>query len=553
MQQGLALLVMVIVLILGSAFFLVKQLNSTALRLNSDAKSNNVLAQAKDALIGYAATNSNQPGALPCPDLNVPGSLNEGTATSPCTYAYQRIGRLPWKTLGLPDLRDASGERLWYVLSENFLNMPGSTVINSDTAGNLKLDGNSAPGTPVGGTALATSVVAIVFAPGVALSGQNRDPGNSANLTSVANYLDGANADVANDDTFQTALSSDTFNDVLLPITHANLFQVVENYVAKRLDDSSIGNVKPYINSYVAQWGAYPFAVPFSTPSSTQNAYQGAANTTYGLLPLTQDSTFLTWRIPSASEHLVTQTGNAGSAPGTVSSDCSSTSATVFRCSITYARSGWFGSFEPYISVTPRLRNVGMGFVDYDQISVPSSKIVITTSTGGNVSYGTSSSTYQKPAWSSNTLQTDGDADMSFINGRLRSTTSNRTVILKITWSGSTSQYLTRPSSPSTPNTDWFFDNEWYKFTYYSLSTGYAPGKGASCGGVSPACLTLKSIASDKHAILVLAGSANATQTRPSSNLSDYLEDENLTPADGIFESKTRSDSFNDKIVILAP
>src|ERR1039457_4735718 len=184
-QRGLALLVMVIVLILGSTFFLVKQLNSTALRLQRTAVSTNVLAQAKDALIGFAATNSNQPGELPCPDLNspyTPGSNPPvanplaGTATSPCTYANQRIGRLPWKTLGLPDLRDASGERLWYALSANFLNMPGSTLINSDTAGTLNLNGNPPRSSPYTAMSLANSIVAIVIAPGAAVGGQIRNP-----------------------------------------------------------------------------------------------------------------------------------------------------------------------------------------------------------------------------------------------------------------------------------------------------------------------------------------------------------------------------------------
>jgi hypothetical protein len=32
----------------------------------------------------------------------------------------QRLGRLPWKTLGLPDLRDGHGERLWYAVSTKY-------------------------------------------------------------------------------------------------------------------------------------------------------------------------------------------------------------------------------------------------------------------------------------------------------------------------------------------------------------------------------------------------------------------------------------------------
>ena len=148
-QRGLALLVMVIVLILGSTFFLVKQLNSTAQRLQRTTVSTNVLAQAKDALIGYAATNSSRPGALPCPDRYPPGDANEGRGGSnanglgSCPNASDRIGRLPWKTLGLPDLRDASGERMWYALSGNFLDLPASVVLNSDTPGTLNQIGRA--------------------------------------------------------------------------------------------------------------------------------------------------------------------------------------------------------------------------------------------------------------------------------------------------------------------------------------------------------------------------------------------------------------------------
>ena len=564
LQQGLALLVMVIVLMLGSSYILVKQLNSASQRMNSAAASSNVLVQAKDGLIGFAALNTNRPGALPCPDRYAPGDANEGTAASACATANLRIGRLPWKTLGLPDLRDASGERLWYALSDNFRAATGK-VVNSDTPGTLNLNGIAPPSSPYAATSLANSVVAIVFAPGAALVGQSRNSSVSSNLTSAANYLEGANADVANDDVFESRLSSDTFNDALLAITHANLFSVVENFVAKRLEDSAIGNVKPFLNSYVAQWGAYPFAATFTTPSSTQNAYYGTANTTYGLLPITKDANFLTWRVPAASEQLVVKTGyvsGTGLVDGTLTSNCSSTSATVSICSVTYTRSGGSGSFQPYIKVTPTLQNVGMALVDYGQITVASSNIVITTSTGGSVTYGTTSTTYQKPAWSSNALRTDGGADMLFTNGRLRSTTGTRTIFLRITWSPSTSQYLTRPTSPSTPNTDWFFDNQWYRLTYYAISTGYAPGQTASCvAGGSPLCLSVNNLSSptnNKRAVLVFAGRAGhksdgSDQTRPSSLLADYLEGENLTPADRIFESSIRSDSFNDKVVVLAP
>ncbi len=44
------------------------------------------------------------------------------------TGQWQRLGRLPWKTLGLPDLRDAFGERLWYAVSSKHKGLLNCTV-----------------------------------------------------------------------------------------------------------------------------------------------------------------------------------------------------------------------------------------------------------------------------------------------------------------------------------------------------------------------------------------------------------------------------------------
>lgn len=80
------------------------------------------LAQAREALIAYAAERPIDaavgPGYLPCPDAD-----DDGWAETTCGSLSghlgqgERLGRLPWKTLGLPDLRDGSGERLWYAVS----------------------------------------------------------------------------------------------------------------------------------------------------------------------------------------------------------------------------------------------------------------------------------------------------------------------------------------------------------------------------------------------------------------------------------------------------
>ncbi|GAB4484094.1 MAG: hypothetical protein OHK0044_33570 [Burkholderiaceae bacterium] len=72
------------------------------------------LALAAQTLAGYARAQRCQLGTgavvdhLPCPNVGAP----EGIAAPVCPGTVR--GRLPWRTLGLPPLRDAAGECLWY-------------------------------------------------------------------------------------------------------------------------------------------------------------------------------------------------------------------------------------------------------------------------------------------------------------------------------------------------------------------------------------------------------------------------------------------------------
>jgi hypothetical protein len=72
------------------------------------------LALAADALRGFAFarrcvdTSVPLPDLLPCPDA----AATEGVSASICPGLTQ--GWLPWRTLGLPPLRDTSGTCLWY-------------------------------------------------------------------------------------------------------------------------------------------------------------------------------------------------------------------------------------------------------------------------------------------------------------------------------------------------------------------------------------------------------------------------------------------------------
>ena len=195
------------------------------MRIERERKTTAALALAKQALIGRAAADASLPGSLPCPDLktNIAGTNvpDDGIADLFAgTNCPGYVGRLPWRTLGLPDLRDADGERLWYALSPNFRDFASAVTINDSTPGSLSVSG-SPP---------AANIAAIVFAAGSPVAGQSR---GGAERNNVVQFLDGVNASGGSG--FINQAASATFNDRLAVITVADLMAVVEKRVAFEL------------------------------------------------------------------------------------------------------------------------------------------------------------------------------------------------------------------------------------------------------------------------------------------------------------------------------
>ena len=218
------MLLVVMLVGMAAALLVYGMADTTTLALRRDQNTAAALAQAKQALIGRAVSDVNRPGSLPCPDTDDDGSA-ELFAVNDCP-SY--IGRLPWKTLGLPDLRDSGGERLWYALSNKFRDHPTAEPINSDTTGNRTVYSESTA------TTLTAEAVAVIFAPGPVVAGQIRDPANANN---AVNYLDtkgGVNNAIAAGP-FISALRSDTFNDKIMVITTADLMPPVEQRVAREV------------------------------------------------------------------------------------------------------------------------------------------------------------------------------------------------------------------------------------------------------------------------------------------------------------------------------
>lgn len=251
-QRGAALMVMLVIMVLGITAVLVGTLSATALETARQETTAAALAQAKDALIGRAVANSNMPGSLPCPDTNDDGSAELLSGNDCPSY----IGRLPWRTLGLPDLRDGSSERLWYALSASFRDDDSARPLNSNTKGTLLL--YSADGVTQQ-TEAGYNAVAVIFSPGSVLGSQARN--TTAERNSASNYLDISNSrnNASASGPFIAGAKSETFNDRLLFITTRDLMPLVEQRVA--------GEVKRALANYYAAYNYFPWADSVSAAS----------------------------------------------------------------------------------------------------------------------------------------------------------------------------------------------------------------------------------------------------------------------------------------------
>ncbi|HSQ04178.1 MAG TPA: hypothetical protein VLN59_09090, partial [Burkholderiales bacterium] len=265
-QKGQILLMMLLLLgMVGAAVVYGFSPTSTSVR-EQDRRTSAALAQARDALIGRAAADDARPGSLPCPDAD-----NDGDADGPIGYAGNNcqsyVGRLPWRTLGLPDLRDSAGERLWYVLSSNFRDYQYAGPLNPDAAGQLVVKNDS-------GATIDASAVAIIIAPGPSVGTQVRD---AANQLVATMYLDGENAN--GDATYVTGPSSAAFNDRLVYISREALFASVTVRVAKEVNAA--------LENYRAANNYYPAASPYTAGPPNYDCVSGRYQ---GYVPLNAKS-----------------------------------------------------------------------------------------------------------------------------------------------------------------------------------------------------------------------------------------------------------------------
>ncbi len=271
-------MLVVAVVVMGAALIIVKTLNAATWRADRLRVTNASFAQAKEALIARAVADDNRPGSLPCPDTDDDG-VAELFAGNQCP-SY--IGRLPWRTLDVPDLRDAEGERLWYVLSRTHRDHSAAEPINSNTVGEIAVNGANP----------ATQVLAVLIAPGrpVIRAGapamQVRDCPVNCNL--AINYLDVSGAidnaawvpagGVVN---FVSAPESDSFNDRLLAIHSDDIMPLVEKRAGREISLALKARYEGW--QAVTGKGFYPWAAPLNDPV---NPGPGVSGTLHGHLPV---------------------------------------------------------------------------------------------------------------------------------------------------------------------------------------------------------------------------------------------------------------------------
>ncbi|HEY6863408.1 MAG TPA: ubiquitin-activating E1 FCCH domain-containing protein [Burkholderiales bacterium] len=551
-ERGFALIVVVSLVVLIASYLLVSALNKSSSQISNarEQTTMSALLKAKSALIAYAASEQwqlyknqspNQPGGLPCPDQDDDGDAD--CVGAGITNSISLIGRLPWKTIGTEDLRDSSGERLWYAVSRNFRKLYGTTVINSDTPGQLT----------VTGTASGSNIVAVIIAPGQVTQGQNRVTGHN----SAAAYLEGFNANDSVNFIFTTnALPTDALNDRLVAITQADLMAAVEPVVSARIER----DVKPYLVAYFNQWGAFPFPAKFAEPAppgpgtngpattrpqaaASGPDYSGDASQAAGLLPistLANTPTPYPWSGSSVTKSSGVARVDINSCVSVALSSPFPPPSTGWQCSLRVRSDNFFGSdiiFFPRVSLSSSvgtkagtslatlpdvstitttidgasatvsspsihgsLTAAGAGTVTYDAtlpiscMSSCSDRTVVVTIPDLTVSRLTSAADSTITAASNaspivvttsapHNFPTGAAVTISNVSGNgAANGTWTVTVIdaTRFSLNGSSGSG-TYTSGGTASAAAWFIANEWFRQTYYAVSPGYLPGGSGAC------------------------------------------------------------------------
>jgi len=524
-QKGAVLIFLAFVIGLGAAAYLLKEFNVASLQVNQDKKTYKILGEAKQALIAWSVSHANRPGQMPFPDRNADGDYDGNSdCNSPAsTFSYAfLLGQLPIYGQKNPcvspqvgiggDFHDAQGNRLWYAISRNLVHKYESpsadpiinpSIINDPVYPWLRvLDRN--------GALISDRVAAVIIAPGSPIGAQNRSsatPNPSEFLDTFqigATIYSNANYDTPNEDFIisqdsrnvadvdATYVKPYAFNDQLVFITIDELITALNYRVA--------AEAKSLLNQYNIKNSHYPYAADLG---SALNNHVSSGINTKGMLPID------------------------------VTDNCSCTSATSCSC-----------SFKPIASVALE-RESGTWNTTQDSGSCSSangapSDTCTCTGAGSCTRFGTTfvcdslGVCTHNLSGSNKFIYTVPDyADIySFSVGCVRFDNQ-----VDCNDAGSFSIGLKEPP--------WFKPNLWQDYLYYEWSA------------VSNLQLGFKS---GLTAILINTGDVKTSeigwpQSRPSSDIRDYLDSMENTNNDSAFDAanKRKTNNYNDQPFVVAP
>lgn len=542
-QSGATLILVAFIIGLVATVYLLKTYDPVKLRAEQDEKTYLALNVAKQTLIAWSAVHLNRPGQMPFPDRNADGNYDGvSDCNSPAsTFSYNfLLGQLPVYRQDNPctapqvgiggDILDAQGNRLWYAVSRNLVHKYEGTatppldpiinpsVINSPTYPWLVVKDRK-------GNVISNRVAVVIIAPGNALSEQNRT-GAAPNANQfldnfnigTTNYSN-ANYDLPNEDFVigqdsRDVTDADTsvtkpyhFNDKLVFITIDELMAAITNRASSE--------ASKLLNQYRAKNGQFPYAADLG---AALNSHNSSGISTKGMLPID------------------------------VTDSCSCSSAKVCSC-----------SFQPILSVS-FYRDAGTWNTAQDiglcssALNAPSKNCTCTGA--GSCSRFTTSfkclsdgsceavdiplNPLNKYIYKVNNYADFNTATLGCI--LIKDNLPKDTV--ECNESGGFSIGLREP--------DWFKANRWQDYFYYEWSptNPYTPAlQVGERKGVKAILISAGSLLTSTEA------QPTFSQTRPSSDISNYLDSVQNTNNDLIFDAtnKKKSKFYNDQTYIVLP
>ena len=603
----MALILVLMLAVTASTFVVLTALNNRTSRETSQRiATTEALGQARRALIGYAVSyadgsrsSEKGPGRLPCPDLADGAEQGIAESTGDCRAASDReTGLLPFRALGLTALTDGNGASLWYAVSENFRSM-ASGVLNSETPGSFSIDDTD-------------DVVAVIVAPGPPLTGQVR---NSASAYSVAAWLEGENASLG-DNRFTRDIQADSNDTVMIITRGELMVEVEKmvikevdralyNYRHDPDADDNPGGADPDCASTVPQCDdGLPWLAPRG--AATFAGVVGEGTSALARLPLLELGK--TFNADFTAQWTLASTGAvifSGAEPPAES--CLRLSACTQNINdkpavgpptptpVTFPAAVFGASSAPWSQGTCMVeRNTNAAYAlnltcttSYSYtVSGRNLRRVYQFDVGGNTQLVAPTLTARRTvevraagtaAWPAGTLAriTISDLEGSTVigGGELEFTTLAAADSIEVSlipfdlevWTALTpdrrrhtpvDRHLSPGALPS-----WLFADKWHESLLFRYALSDAPGHSGESCQTSGTCLSLRmshpgdevaTEVSGVSGIVVTPGPPLSSQSRPSANLTDYLEGENNS-ATSTFERREPSSSFNDQILPLSP